>query len=144
LPIPKTDAAPTVGKTVGLRVFQHESELTTNTVHETAADDQHTSKALTRWRQFIIARGHTLRLLERTSNIAIQNPANNTVVIRGGGAYFPEFRGSGWAAMCAPCTDTDIPLDDVRPILEMLIREAPLAVTDAARDEVEKFVHGAG
>lgn len=115
-----------------------------NTVPETAADDQHTPKAVTRWRQFIVARGYALRLLERASDIAIQNPANNTVVIRGSGAHFPEFRGSGWAAMCAPCTGIDVELDDIRPILEMLIREAPLAVTDATRDEVKKFMHGAG
>ena len=98
----------------------------------------------TRWRQFIVVRGGALRLLECVSNIAIQNPANNTVVIRGGGGYFPEFRGSGWAAVCAPCTGFDVELSDLRPILEMLIREAPLALTDAARDEVEKFMRGAG
>ena len=96
-----------------------------------------------RFRQFIAVKGNALRLLEEVAVITVVD-RSNTVILQGDGDYFPEFRGADWAAMCAPRKGADIALDDIRPILAVLIREAPLAITDATRDEVETFMRGVG
>jgi hypothetical protein len=98
---------------------------------------------VTRWRQFIAVRGDASRLLEGVSNIT-SSDLSNIVIIRGDGEYFPEFNGADWAAMCAPRGATDIALDDIRPILDLLISEAPLAATDAPREDIETFLRGVG
>ncbi len=94
---------------------------------------------MTRWRQFIAVRGNALRVLESASNISATDQSN-TVVVRGHGDYFPEIHGPDWAAMCAPLDHTEIALDDIRPYLDLLMRDAPIAVTDAPIDEAVRLM----
>lgn len=94
-----------------------------------------------RWLQALVVRGNALRRLLAVTSLTVSDQ-NNTVALRGVGSYFPGMEGLDWAAMCAPLEDTDSPLSDIRPIVDMLVRESLLVTTDASRDEVEAFMRG--
>ena len=95
----------------------------------------------TRWLQAIVVRGNALRRLLAATSLTVSDQSN-TLALRGVGSYFPGMEGLDWAATCAPLEDTDSPLSDIRPIVDMLVRESLLVTSDAPREEVEAFMRG--
>jgi hypothetical protein len=98
--------------------------------------------AFSPWRQFIMVRGESLRLLESISNIggARRDPEANALIFQGDGIYFPEMHGLSWAAACCPRRSDDVPADDIYPVLRVLLDATLIPFSDAPRAEVEAWL----
>ena len=95
---------------------------------------------LVTWRQYLVVRGESLRLLQSVSNLALRDPtSNNTLTLEGDGPWFPSMHGVSWAAMCCGRQADDVDLNDLTPVLYTIFKSAPMCFSDAPRAEIEAF-----
>jgi hypothetical protein len=92
------------------------------------------------WRQYVVVRGESLRLLQSVSDIALRDPTANTLTLEGDGAWFPAMHGLSWAAMCCPRQPDDAALSDLAPALRTLLKAVPILFSDATAAEVETWL----
>jgi len=98
----------------------------------------------TKFLQVIVVSGNALRQLQTATDIEIKDPRNNTIVMRGVGAYFPMVEGLDWAAGCGPHEAGDpTGLSDLRGILRFLMDRSLILATDAPSSEVMEFLRAA-
>jgi hypothetical protein len=95
----------------------------------------------TKFLQVIVARGVSLRRLQAATDLEIKDARNNTIVMRGVGAYFPMVEGLDWAAGCGAHKAGDpTGLSDLRGILRFLMDGSLILTTDAPCAEVDTWL----
>jgi hypothetical protein len=91
--------------------------------------------------QAIVAKGAALRRLQAASNLEVKDARNNTMVLRGVGAYFPTIEGLDWAAGCEAHKAGDpTGLGDLSGVVRFLISRSLILTTDAPYAEVDLWL----
>jgi hypothetical protein len=93
------------------------------------------------WRQFIVVRDDSLRLLSSVSNItsAMSDP-NNMLILRGHGPWYPAMRGLSWGATCGERHPDEALLSDMTPLLQVLLDSTPIPISDAPSADVQAWL----
>jgi hypothetical protein len=94
------------------------------------------------WRQVVAVRGDSLQLLELLTTFRRSKPDSNTLILQGDGVWFPEMHGLSWAAACRPRRPDDVPVGDIRPLLQMLLDATVMPMSDAPRADVAAWLRG--
>ena len=105
------------------------------------------------WRQYIGVRGKARELVESASPNLLSarnvdgepvgtDPTKDMLILFGCGAWFPAVEGSSWAAICDESGADDYTLNDITPVLWLLLANELMPRSDASPAEVASWLKG--